>query len=170
MIGRPQASEAAEYYLPYIEEVHSEDPLSVMIAQLDEAQSLLPAISEKDSLYRYAPDKWSIRQVVNHCTDTERVFVFRTMWFARGLEIPLPSYEQDVAVRGAQAESVPWSSHIEEFRDVRAATISFFRNLPPEAWMRTGIASEKRFTVRALAFIIPGHVAYHWKRLRELYL
>ena len=103
-------------------------------------------------------------------TDTERAFAFRALWFARGFGAALPSYDQEVAASGAKADSVSWAAHVEEFERVRQATISLFRNLPPDAWMRSGMASGNLFTVRALAFIIPGHVAHHVKILRERYL
>jgi hypothetical protein len=121
-------------------------------------------------LHRYAPDKWSIRQVLNHVTDTERAFAFRALWFARGFDSPLPSYDQNVAATGADADRISWAAHVEEFRRVRLSTISLFKNMPSHAWMRSGIASGNPFTVRALAYIIPGHLAHHITLLRERYL
>jgi len=108
--------------------------------------------------------------VLNHVTDTERSFAFRALWFARGFDTPLPSYDQHIAAAGAEADRISWAAHIEEFRRVRLATISLFRNMPPDAWARSGIASDNRFTVRALAFITAGHVTHHLKILRERYL
>jgi uncharacterized damage-inducible protein DinB len=170
MHGRPQPSEAAPYYFTYIDQVPSENALAVMERQLDECQELLSTISEDKSLHRYAVEKWSIRQVLNHLSDTERSFAFRALWFARGFDTPLPSYDQNIAAAGARADAIPWSSHLKEFERTRLATISLFGNLPPEAWMRTGIASDNRFTVRALAFLIAGHVTHHFKILRQKYL
>jgi hypothetical protein len=170
MIGRPQPSEAAEYYWNYINEVHGDDPQAVMDAQVEELDTLCCSLSDEKSLHRYAPGKWSIRQVLNHVTDTERAFVFRALWFARGFDTPLPSYDQEIAAAGAVADSIPWHDHIDEFRNVRLATLSFFRNLPQDAWLRSGIASDKPFTVRAIAYIIPGHVAFHVRLLKERYL
>jgi hypothetical protein len=103
-------------------------------------------------------------------TDTERALAFRALWFARAFSDPLPSYDQESAARSAQADSIPWAAHVEEFKRVRLATLSLFHNLPPDSWMRTGIASSNPFTVRALAFIIPGHVTHHMKVVREKYL
>ena len=168
MIPRPQATEAAPYYFTYINQVSGDDPLAALKTQLDEP--LLSSISEEKSLHRYAPDKWSIRQVLNHVTDTERAFAFRTLWFARGFDAPLPSYDQNVAAAGAAADQVSWAAHVEEFRQVRLATISLFRNMPAEGWTRSGIASDNRFTVRALAYITPGHFAHHLAVVRERYL
>lgn len=170
MIGRPQPREAAPNYFTYIDQVEGENPLQEIENQLGKISPWLLGISEEKSFDRYAPEKWSIRQVLNHVTDTERAFAFRALWFARGFDQALPSYDQEVAANGAQADSVSWARHVEEFQWVRHATISLFRNLPPDAWMRTGIASGNLFTVRALAFIIPGHVAHHMKILRERYL
>jgi soluble lytic murein transglycosylase-like protein len=170
MIGRPGATEAAAYYFTYIDQAAGDDPVALMERQLDEASGLFAGISEEISQHRYAPEKWSIRQVLNHLTDSERAFAFRALWFARGFKAPLPGYDQDIAASGAGADRVAWAAHIEEFRQVRLSTISLFRNLPPEAWMRTGVASDNSFTVRAMAFIIAGHVAHHVRILRERYL
>jgi hypothetical protein len=170
MIGRPQSTEAAAYYFTYIDQVVGDDIISTIEDQLDESLDLFGRISDEQSLHRYAPDKWSIRQVLNHITDTERAFAFRALWFARGFEAPLPSYDQNVAAAGAAADRITWPAHVEEFRRVRLSTISLLRNLPPEAWMRTGVASDNPFTVRAMAFIIAGHVAHHVAILRERYL
>jgi DinB family protein len=170
MIGRPQESEAAPYYFTYIRQVKGDDAVGTMEKQLEEVSSFCAGVSEQQSLYRYASDKWSIRQVLNHITDTERAFAFRALWFARGFEAPLPSYEQTIAAAEAQADRISWAAHAEEFRRVRLATISLFRNMPEEAWLRTGIASDNRFTVRAMAFILAGHVEHHLRILRERYL
>ena len=168
MISRPQPTEAASYYFTYINQVPGDNPLAVLETQLNEP--LLSAITEEKSLHRYAPDKWSIRQLLNHVTDTERAFAFRALWFARGFDTPLPSYDQNVAAAGAAADQVSWAAHVEEFRRVRLATISLFKNMPAEAWTRSGIASDNRFTVRALAYIIAGHFAHHVAVVRERYL
>src|SRR5690349_14256459 len=141
MLGRPASTEAAPYYFTYINQVVSDDVLPVIERQLQEVLSLCSEISEEKSLHSYAPDKWSIRQVLNHVTDTERAFAFRALWFARGFQSPLPDYDQNIAAAGADADQVGWSEHVEEFRRVRLATISLFRNLPAQAWLRTGVAS-----------------------------
>lgn len=170
MNGRPEANEAAPYYFTYIDKAPGDDALGAMDNQLIEMLPVLLSITEEQSVHRYAPDKWSIRQVLNHVSDTERAFAFRALWFARGFDTPLPSYEQEIAAAGAQAHAVSWKAHVEEFRRVRLASISLFENLPAEAWMRTGVASGKTFSVRALAFLIPGHATHHFDLLREKYL
>ena len=166
----PDRTEAAEYYFTYINQVTGSDICGVLDTQLTEATALFEGISEEQSLSRYAPGKWSMRQLLSHVTDTERAFVFRALWFARGFETALPGYDQDISVAGAAADSRSWSSHVEEFRTVRIATLSFFKNLPNEAWARRGVASGNPFTVNALAFITAGHVTHHLRILKERYL
>lgn len=170
MTNRPDRTEAAEYYFTYIDQVGAGDIRTVLDAQLTETLPLLEGISEEQSLARYAPGKWSIREVVGHLNDTERLFVFRALWFARGFDSPLPSFDQDVAVSTAGADDRSWRSHVEEFRTIRRATASFFQNLPADAWLRRGVASGNPFTVRALAYISAGHVSHHVRILRERYL
>src|SRR5262245_54108302 len=103
MIGLPDRAEAAEYYFTYIDKVSRTDIVPALEDQLKETLALLHSISEEKSLYRYAPEKWSIRESLNHVTDTERAFAFRALWFARGFDTPLPSYDQNVSAAGAQA-------------------------------------------------------------------
>jgi len=170
MIGRPLDTEAAPHYFTYINQVSGANILQVLREQLDQSIALLSGITEERSQYRYAADKWSLRQLVNHVTDTERAFAFRALWFARGFPDHLPDYDQHIAAAGAEADNVSWASHCEEFQQVRLSTISLFTNMPPEAWMRTGIASNNRFTVRAIAYITAGHVAHHLTVLRDRYL
>ena len=170
MTGRPERAEAAPYYFRYIDLVPGQDVLPRLEAQLDETMAFLARIPEERSLHRYAPDKWSIREVLSHVNDAERLFLFRAFWFARGLEAPLPSYDEKKAAAVAQADRFPWPAHVEDFRAARLSTLSFFRNLPDEAWMKTGVASDNPFTVRALAYILAGHVAHHVAVLQERYL
>lgn len=169
MIGRPARDEAAPFYFTYIDQVPDADVQSVLERQLEETIAFCAGISEGRSRHRYAPGKWSMRQVLNHVTDTERSFDFRALWFARGFAAPLPDYDQEIAAAGADADRIPWAGHVEEFRRVRQSTILLFRHLPDGAWMRRGIASDNAFTVRALAFIAAGHVTHHLKILRERY-
>lgn len=169
-VAMPGRSEAAEYYFTYIDQVGPGDIRDILEAQLDETLAVLNGVSEEQSLARYAPGKWSVREVVSHLNDTERLFVFRAFWFARGFDSALPSFDQNVAMSTAGADERPWRSHVSEFRALRTATVFFFRNLPQDAWMRSGSASGNQFTVRALAYVGAGHVAHHLRILRERYL
>ena len=167
---RPEPSEAAPYYFGYIDLIPEGDICETLASQRASAMVLLRSISDERSLYRYAPDKWSIREILGHLNDTERLFVSRAFWFARGFDTPLPSFDQHVAVRHAESDARSWSSHLEEFEVVRAATLAFFRGLPAAAWVRRGIASDNLFTVRALAFLAAGHVTHHLNVLNKRYL
>lgn len=170
MNARPQRDEAAEYYFTYIDQVPDGDICDLLDAQLAETAAALTAIPDARSNHRYADHKWTIKEVVNHVNDTERVFTFRALWFGRGFTEPLASFDQMVAIAGAGAAARSWSSHIDEFRSVRTATLSLFRHLPAEAWARRGVASGREFTVRALAYITAGHCTHHLRILRERYL
>ena len=167
---RPQTSEAAPYYFTYIDLIKSEDIVPAMESQMAETLQFLNGITEEKSHHSYEPGKWTIREVLNHVNDGERVFTYRAFWFARGFQDALPSFDQDIAVPAAHANDTSWAELVEEFRNVRLATISFFKNLPDEAWSRTGVASDNSFTVRSLAYIIAGHVAHHRNVLAERYL
>jgi uncharacterized damage-inducible protein DinB len=167
---RPTSNESAEYYYGYINLIQDDDIISVLKSQLEQTSALLNDISDEKSLSRYAPDKWSIREVVNHVNDGERVFLHRAFWFARGFKDALPSFDQDTCVEAAVANNIAWNSLKDEFANVRLSTLSFFESLPAEAWSRTGTASGYPFTVNALAYIIAGHVAHHRNVLAERYL
>jgi hypothetical protein len=169
-IHLPERTEAAEYYFTYINQVPSGNIVTVLETQSRETVAFLQAISDGDSLRRYASDKWSIRQVVSHINDAERVFSFRAFWFARGFDSPLPSFDQNSAISTVNVNQHPWHSHIAEFAAIRSATQALFAGLPDEAWSRRGVASGNPFTVRALAYTVAGHVAHHVRILRERYL
>jgi DinB family protein len=170
MTKRPEQSEAAEYYFTYINKVPDGDIRRILHAQSVDVLPLLEDVPESQADYRYAADKWSIREVLAHLNDCERLFVFRAFWFARGLDSPLPSFDQNVAIVGAEASHRSWADHLAEFRAVRAASLAFFDGLTEGAWDRRGIASDNPFTVRALAYITAGHVAHHAAILVERYL
>jgi hypothetical protein len=170
MIGMPERDEAPEYYFTYIDQVPPGDILGTLHSQVEATLSLVAGISEDGSLHRYNPGKWSIREVLSHINDAERVFVFRALWFTRGFGSPLPSFDQEIAISEARADERSWLSHLDEFRTIRAATLTFFESIPEQGWMRRGIANDNVFTVRALAYITAGHVTHHTRILRERYL
>jgi DinB family protein len=167
---QPQANEAASYYFRYIDLARADDIVSFLDNQFKETMPFLEGISEQRSTHRYAAGKWSIRELLNHVNDGERIFLGRALWFARGFTDPLPSFDQEIAVAGANANETPWADLVDEFRTVRLGTLSFFRNLPAEAWSRSGVASDNPVTVNAIAYIIGGHVAHHVNVLKERYL
>lgn len=169
-VSVPDRTEYADYYRPYVEKVTGQDIIQVLEQQMGEVMPVLESVSEERSVHRYAPDKWSIRELLNHVNDTERLFSFRAFWFARGLEEPLPSFDQDIAVTRSGADDRSWRSHLDELMSIRAATLSLFGRLPDDAWMRRGVASGNPFTVRALAYICAGHCTHHVRVLQERYL
>src|SRR5262245_29028098 len=117
-MARPNATETAPYYFRYIDLVTDSDVVGTLENQLDSMHSFLRSIDEDKSLHSYAPDKWTLRQLLNHVNDCERVFLYRALWFARGFPEPLPGFDQDVAVAGGGANNVSWSDLVEEFRSV----------------------------------------------------
>jgi hypothetical protein len=151
-----------------MDRIQDTDICAALERQGRETVALLRTVGDEQSLHRYAEGKWSIREAAGHVIDTERVFVSRAFWFARGFDTELPSFDQEIAVAASGADARSWDSFIAEFETVRAATISFFRNLPDSAWTKTGIASGNPFT--ALAYMIAGHADYHNAILRERYL
>ena len=170
MIVIPQSDEAASTYFRYIDLVKDGNILQVLRGQMEEALALFSGISEEKSLHRYQPDKWSIREMLAHINDAERVFSFRALSFARGDGGPLPSFDEKAWAPQAHAEDHSFASHVEDFQAVRLATLTLMRNFSPEAWMKRGVASDNSITVRALAFVLAGHVAHHLAILREKYL
>jgi hypothetical protein len=167
---KPEASEHLPYYGRYISLVPDGDVLTTLERQLRESQSIFSAIPPAVGTYRYAPDKWSVNEMIGHMIDTERIFSVRALRFSRGDTSPLPGFEQDDYVRNASFDSYPLSELAAEFETVRRSTLFLFRHLTEDAWMRKGIASNAEITVRALAFIIAGHELHHREVLRTRYL
>ena len=154
----------------YIDLVTSDEIVPALKDQFGQTVRFLEGISEEQSQKSYAPGKWTIRQVLNHVNDGERLFLSRAFWFARGFQDAMPSFDQEIAAQFANANDTSWANLVEEFKTVRSATISFFELLPEEAWSRSGIASENPVTVRAIAYIIAGHVTHHVNVLNQKYL
>lgn len=140
-----------------------------LAAQKDEVALRLKGIREERGDYRYAPGKWSIKEVVGHLSDTERVFAYRALRIGRGDPTPLAGFDDQTYVAATRAERLSLSDVVDEWVTVRAATLTLFRGLPPEAWTRIGEASGHPTSVRALAYIIAGHVRHHLETLGERY-
>jgi hypothetical protein len=168
-LPRPKAGDHAPYYDRYIALVPEDQVLPVLAAQGDELRRALAGVKESDAGFRYAEGKWSIREVVGHLADTERVFAFRALSFARGEKAPLTPFDENDYVRQASFDAAPLAELVEEFRASRSSSLYLFRHLTAEAWLRAGIASQKPIVVRSLAFIMAGHVRHHLGTLRTLY-
>ncbi len=169
MIQPPQTSEHLPYYSRYIALVQAQDLTTTLEKQIDASLPYLRSISGEKSLHRYAPGKWSIKEVVGHLIDAERIFAYRALRFARNDARPLTGFDQDPYVEAADFDAHPWQDLIAEFEHVRRSTILFFRGLTPEAAMRSGLANDASITVRALGYIIAGHELHHVGLLRERY-
>jgi len=168
--GRPQAGEYNSYYGRYIDLVTEDDIVAALDAQSHETAALLGGISEQQAAHRYEPDKWSVKQLVGHVIDGERIFAYRALRIARGDTTPLPGFEQDPYVATAASDDRPIADLAEEFAAVRKGNVLMLRALPGEAWSRTGMASDSAISARALAFIMLGHERHHMRILRERYL
>jgi hypothetical protein len=169
-INKPDETEYVPYYGKYVSLVPEGNILGVLIGQIDDTTALLLSIPEERGGFRYAPDKWSIKELVGHMIDTERIFSYRALRFARGDKTELPGYEQDDYVRGGSFDDVPLADLAAEFATVRQATVLLFMHLNGEAWTRRGTANESEVSVRALAHIIAGHELHHRSVLRDKYL
>jgi len=168
-ISAPDPSDYAPYFGKYITLV--EGPVvTALDGQPRETLALLSGLREGQGDYRYAPHKWSIKEMLGHMIDTERVFSYRALRFARNDQTPLASFEQDGYVRFGDFGNRRLADLIDEFAAVRQATVWLFRTLSADAWMRRGIASDNPISVRAIAYIIAGHELHHRRILREKYL
>ena len=170
MIRRPEISEHDPYYSKYIALVQGDDLTAALHAQINQSVATLRAIPEEKSLHRYAPGKWSIKEILGHLIDTERIFTYRALRFARNDPKPLSGFDQNPYVAAGAFDHRPWSDLIAEFEHVRGSTELFFRGLPPEAALRSGTANNAAITVRALGYIIAGHEMHHMGVLRDKYL
>ena len=168
--ARPESNEYASYYEKYISLVPDEDLVKTLERQGAETLALLRGLDEEKGAHRYEPGKWSVKQLVGHISDGERIFSYRALAFARGDSQPLPGMEQDEWMAGVDFDARTLASLVDEFEAVRSATLHLLRHLSDEAWARRGTASDNEVTVRALAYIIAGHEAHHVRVLKERYL
>ena len=166
---RPDPSEHAPYYGRYLDLVPELDIVGALEKQGAETQKVLAAIDESRGNFRYAPDKWSVKQLVGHMEDTERVFTYRALSFARGGTTPLPGFDEKEFMAHSPFDASTMRHRAEDLAAVRRATIGLFRGLDDAAWERGGIASDNKVTVRALAYMTLGHERHHLKILREHY-
>jgi len=170
VMSRPESSEHAPYYERYTTLVPEGDIVSILTRQMEETLQLLRGVDEARAGYRYAPDKWSIKQLVGHVIDGERIFSYRALRFARNDQNPLTGFDQDDFVRGGNFDDRNLSDLVDEFENVRRATIHLFKPLSDEAWLRRGTANDDEVSVRALAYIMAGHVTHHNQILKSRYL
>ena len=168
-IPRPVAAEYAPYYGRYIDKVPDGDLLRTLEDQGRETQAVLAGLSEAKALYRYAPGKWSVKEVVGHVTDTERVYSYRALRFARGDATALPGFDENAWVPAGSFDARSLADLAAELDAVRRATLALFRGLDAAALARRGTASDNAVSVRAIAWIIAGHERHHVALLHERY-
>lgn len=169
MNRRPDASEYAPYFQRYLDLVPEDNIISALETQMGDTGTALRRVDEERATYRYAPGKWTIKQVVGHMGDTERILAFRALSISRGETNSLPGFDEDSYVRGADFDSWPYADLVDSLGIVRRANIMMFRHLAPEAWERRGVANQNPTSVRGLAYTILGHERHHLRVLREKY-
>lgn len=167
---RPESSEYDPFYATYVDRVPDGDILSLLAESVDETLALLATCPEDRELYRYAPGKWSIRELVGHVSDAERLYAYRALHFARADPSPFPGVDSRGWAERSNAADRPLASLAEELASVRAATVRLWSSFDAATWAATGVASGRRFTVRSLAYMIAGHEIHHRGVLESRYL
>lgn len=170
VINRPDSTEHAPYFEKYIALVPDGDIVEIVASQIEDTARLLSGVGEAKALYRYAPGKWSLKEVVGHLADCERVFGYRALRIARNDPTPLAGFDENLFAAHANSDARPLADLLEEFRLVRRATVALFRSFTPEAIVRRGTSNEKMLSVRALIYIAAGHERHHVGIVKERYL
>src|ERR1700687_1138804 len=166
---KPGADEYAPYHEKYVGLIPGDDIVSVLEPHLRQSIAMFSGRSEREGDFRYAPDKWTVKEILCHVADAERIFSYRALRIARGDKTPLPGFDQDPYVPLSRANERKLPDIVEEFADVRRASISLFGSLDAAAWMRKGVVSDHELSVRALAYIAAGHELHHRRILEERY-
>ncbi len=169
-MSRPEKGEYAEYYDRYISLVEETDIVAVLENQQSELHEFFQKITEEKSHYAYGAAKWTIKEVIGHLSDGERIFSYRALRISRADKTPIEGFEQNGYIENSNFNNTPLSELTAELLYVRKANLIFFKSLNDEAWLRTGTASDNPISVRALAYIMAGHIRHHLKILNERYL
>ncbi|HEX7024120.1 MAG TPA: DinB family protein [Gemmatimonadales bacterium] len=167
---RPDPSEFPPFYAGYVNGMPDGEILGLMETQIGELTRGLGAVPESRGDFAYAPGKWTLKEVVGHVADSERVFSYRALRIGRGDQTPLPSFDEKLYVPNSGANDRTLADLLAELQAVRASTLALFRHMPAEAPVRKGTAGAGSITVRALAWVIAGHAAHHYRIIRERYL
>ena len=167
-VGHPDQSEYAPFYASYLARV-SEEVVPALESQGQATQTVLKKVAEAKAAHRYAPEKWTVREMVGHMADTERIMAYRVLRIARADTTPLEGFDEGAYVRAAGADVRPWAVLVDDLAVVRAATLALLRGLDAAAWQRRGTANGATVSVRALAHIIVGHERHHLEILRTRY-
>ena len=167
---RPQLSEYAEYYDTYVSKVPDDDVFQVLAEQVDRTARLLGSLPAEWETYRYQPGKWSIREVMGHVVDVERVFGYRALSMARADPTPLPGMDENGWAVASNAGDRPLASLLEELRAARRSSLAMFGSFDDAAWGRSGVASDCPFSVRTFPYVVAGHEIHHRRVIEERYL
>ncbi|RUS43093.1 DinB family protein [Cohnella sp. AR92] len=170
MRARPQADEYGAHFGTYISLTPEGDLIELLEKQGQATVSLIESLTEEQALHRYAPGKWSIKEVIGHITDNERIMSYRLLRIARGDTTPLPGYDQEVLVPGGNFDSWTLQQLAADYTAVRQATLTLLRGLSEEAWLRKGTASNTTMSARAFACVLVGHELHHINIIKEMYL
>ncbi|WP_251550978.1 DinB family protein [Neobacillus muris] len=170
LIKRPEEKEYPLYYVPYVELVPEGDLLQILKENLLQVTELFGCLSEKDADFRYAPNKWSIKEVLGHMADTERIMGYRLLRIGRGDQTPLAGFEENDFVSGSQVSQLPIEKILEDFTAVRNATMTLVQTMPETAWANKGVANNLEVTAQAIAYIIAGHEMHHRNIVTDRYL
>jgi hypothetical protein len=166
---RPQAGEYAAYQEIYVSRVPGGPIVQTLRHQSEETLALLRRVPEEGAMFAYAPGKWTIKEVIGHLIDTERVMVYRALRFARNDATALPGFDENLYAAEGRFATRSVASLTGELAAVRTSTAAFFEGISPEAWLRSGNANDYRLTVRGLAYVIAGHELHHVAILKERY-
>ncbi len=169
-VARPMPTEYAPFYAHYIDLVTGDDAVAALESELAAALALFGGIGEERSLHRYAPEKWSIRELVGHVVDSERIFGYRALRIARGDDTPRAGFDENAFAATAGHDAAPLADLLAELEHLRRSHVLFFKQLAPDAWSRRGTANDAAVTVRALAFIMAGHEKHHRSIVETRYL
>jgi uncharacterized damage-inducible protein DinB len=167
---RPGTGDHVEYYGKYVKLVPDGDIIAILATQLEDTLVPIRELTEEQARFAYAPGKWSVKEVLGHMADCERIFAYRALRIARADTTPLPSFDENAYTRAGRFDERPLASLVAELHAVRRATVALFAGLPPAAWQRAGTASDNRITVRGCAWIIAGHELHHRNVLAQNYL
>ena len=165
-----ESNEYHPYYKRYTQLLKDQPVIDILENQIPTFERFMDSLTEEKSLFRYAAGKWSVKEVIAHITDTERVFAYRALVFARNDQAKLPGFEQDDYIRDAQIDQRTSKNLREEFIYTRKSNIALFSSLNSEELIRKGFANDSLFTVRSIVYVIAGHFAHHLKILQEKYL
>jgi hypothetical protein len=169
MLQRPQENEYDPYYHRYISLVPEGSFLDLLNMQTHEMREFFGNFTEEGANYRYAPDKWSIKEILGHIIDSERVFAYRVLCIARGEQQSLPGFDQEAYAGDANYESIPMANVLQHYTALRVSTFFLLHQLSEDSWNRMGISNQKPISVRALAYIIVGHERHHRNVINERY-